>query len=174
MAASRRMLLAAGAVAAVGAGAAASWWRHRSSPAEAVPPMWHLNFDQPGGGQLAMQSLRGKPLVINFWATWCPPCIKELPQLERFQTEFAPKGWQVLALAIDREQAVREFLTKIPLKLTVALGGLDGVELGRALGNDQGGLPFSVVLDAAGRITQRKSGQTHFEELAGWARAASA
>jgi thiol-disulfide isomerase/thioredoxin len=167
----RRLMLAAGAAAAVAGGLGASWWTHRPPAHTDLPALWDMSFDQPDGGKLSMQSLRGQPLVINFWATWCPPCIKELPQLERFQREFGPKGWRVLALAIDREQAVREFLTKIPLKLTVALGGLEGVELGRVLGNDQGGLPFSVVLDAAGRVAQRKSGQTHFDELAGWARA---
>ena len=160
---------------AVGVGAAAIGaavaWRHRlaapgSDPAAAL---WGMQFERPDGGKLVMADFRGKPLLVNFWATWCVPCIRELPALQRFQREHASRGWQVLALAVDQPVPVLEFIARFKLELTVALAGVDGLEWQRAMGNDKGGLPFSLVLDAQGRTRQRKLGETTFDDLTGWA-----
>lgn len=162
--------------AAVGAGAAAigagvAWRRWKPGEAQTLDSMWTLKFARPGGGELAMADFRGKPLLINFWATWCVPCIRELPALQRFQREYAVRGWQVLALAIDSPMPVLEFVAKFKLDLTVAMAGLGGMELIRSLGNSQGGLPFSVVIGRTGRIEQRRLGETHYDELTRWAAA---
>ncbi len=131
--------------------------------------LWQKSFDRPGGARLEMASLRGQLLVLNFWATWCPPCIREMPELDRFQRDFGGRGWQVLGLAIDRLQPVREFLARSPVGYTIAMAGFDGTELTRRLGNASGGLPFTVVFDRAGLIAHRKLGETSFDELARWA-----
>ncbi|MDP1650813.1 MAG: TlpA disulfide reductase family protein [Rubrivivax sp.] len=133
--------------------------------------LWQMSFDRPDGARLAMASLRGQPLVLNFWATWCPPCIREMPELDRFQRAFAARGWQVLGLAIDRPQPVREFLARTPVGYTIAMAGFDGTELTRRLGNASGGLPFTVVFDREGLVAHRKLGETSFDELARWAAA---
>ncbi len=140
--------------------------------ADALPAdFWLQAFDRPEGGQIALASLRGKPLLVNFWATWCPPCVKEMPELDRFHQAFAPKGWAVLGLAIDGPTPVREFLAKVRVGFTLGLAGLNGTELAQGMGNDAGGLPFTVMISPQGQILHRKLGATHFDELAGWARA---
>ena len=117
-----------------------------------------------------MATLLGRPLVLNFWATWCPPCIKELPDLDRFHRAWSPQGWQVVGLAVDNAQAVRAYLERQPLGFAVGLAGLEGSALSRQLGNEQGALPFTAVFDRSGRLIHRKLGQTSFDELVGWAR----
>lgn len=131
---------------------------------------WAQQFDTPAGGSLTLTHLKGKPVLLNFWATWCPPCVKEMPELDRFQSEFASKGWQVLGLAIDGPTPVKEFLAKVPVGFGIGLAGFGGTELAQALGNAAGGLPFSLLIDAQGRVRHRKMGATDFDELAGWAR----
>lgn len=131
---------------------------------------WQQQFDTPKGGQLSLAQAKGKPLLINFWATWCPPCVKEMPELDRFHREFTPKGWSVIGLAIDGPTPVKEFLAKVAVGFDLGLAGFGGTELAQALGNESGGLPFSVMIDAQGKVRHRKMGATHFDELAAWAR----
>ena len=178
----RRWLLAAGGLAA-SAGAGLSWWRQglgggtaetptatpTNATGQAPDSLWALKAQRPEGGELALASLRGKPLLINFWATWCAPCVREMPLIDRFHREYGPRGWQVLGLAIDQPQPVNAFLARVKVGFPVALAGLDGMDLLHGLGNPQGGLPFTVVINAAGQLVQRKMGETSFEELAGWA-----
>jgi len=168
----RRTAITGGlALAAAAAGAGFGWWRWRSGEqaSPAVDALWGLRFDRPAGGSLAMADFRGKPLVINFWATWCVPCVRELPALQRFAREHAARGWHVIALAVDQPVPVLEFVARLKLELTVAMAGVDGLEWQRAAGNSSGGLPFSVVLDGQGHIVQRRLGESRYDELVQWA-----
>lgn len=136
---------------------------------DAVEAFWKTSFDTPEGGPLAMSSFRGKPLLVNFWATWCPPCIEELPLLNSFYLENRTKSWQLLGLAVDQPSAVRKWLQSKPLSFPVGMAGFGGTELSKSFGNLSGGLPFSVVLGASGQLLHRKTGKVLPEELALWA-----
>ncbi|MCA0327461.1 MAG: TlpA family protein disulfide reductase [Proteobacteria bacterium] len=162
----RRALLAAGALAAA-AGAGLAWWRLEPGEAD-LSGFWERSFPTPEGGQLSLAALQGRPLLINFWATWCPPCVEELPLLSRFYTENRANGWQLLGLAVDKLEPVQRFLTRAPISFPVGLAGMEGVELTRQLGNAAGGLPFTVVFDGEGRLRQRKIGQVQPADLAAW------
>jgi thiol-disulfide isomerase/thioredoxin len=168
---SRRLLLTGtlGAVAA-GAGIGVGWWHRRAEANDPLATMWDMRFQRPEGGEVVMQSLRGKPLLINFWATWCAPCIKEMPEIDQFAREFIKREGQVLGLAIDGLAPVRQFLSKVKVGFPIGLGGLDGTDLIHQLGNLQGSLPFTVLIDADGQIVQRKMGETGFQELMAWAK----
>jgi thiol-disulfide isomerase/thioredoxin len=117
-----------------------------------------------------MESFRGRPLLLNFWATWCPPCVEELPLINAFYRENKANGWQVLGLAVDNLAPVQSFLKKMPLDFPVGMAGLAGAELGRSLGNLTGGLPFSVVLGSDGQTLHRKLGRLNAADLAVWVR----
>lgn len=167
----RRLLFAGAAGAALAAGAGLAL-RGRGGAEPAAEALFATGFDTPEGGRIEMRAMRGRPLLVNFWATWCAPCVREMPQIDRFHREWGPRGWQVLGLAIDGPTPVREFLaTRIRVAFPIGLAGVEGTELSRRLGNERGGLPFSVVLDADGRIVERKLGETHYDELVSWARA---
>ena len=160
----RNWLITGAGLAALGLGLA---WRHRAGRALSAEALafWSSRFDRPEGGELVAASMQGSPLLLNFWATWCPPCVQELPELAQFQREFKPQGWQVLGLAVDSPTPVREFLKKLPLDFDIGMAGLTGTELTRKLGNTQGGLPFSVAFGADGEVIWRKLGSTNLEEL---------
>jgi thiol-disulfide isomerase/thioredoxin len=166
----RRHWLVGVAGAAAVAGVGLSWWR---SAGGRLPPateqlLWSSRFEQPNGEMLSMEACRGRPLVINFWATWCPPCVEEMPLLDVFYRENISKSWQIVGIAIDQPSAVRRFLTAQPVRYPIALGGLTGNHLGRQLGNESGSLPYTLVLDARGRIVQQKIGRLDPQDLKKW------
>ena len=171
--ASRRSLLLVAGVGVAGAIGGLLWHgrqdRARQTALGQAP--WNLGFPRPEGGELVMAAFWGRPLVLNFWATWCPPCIEELPDLDAFHRDWSPRGWQVIGLAVDSPRAVEGFLARQPLSFPVRLAGLEGTDLSRQLGNERGALPFTAVFDAEGRVVQRKLGQTHRAELDRWASA---
>lgn len=128
--------------------------------------LWKSAFQTPDGGALDLSALRGRKLLVNFWATWCPPCVAELPLLDEFHsTQDSQNGWQVLGLAVDQPSAVRKFLLRTPVKFPIGMAGLGGTELSKALGNTEGGLPYTVLFDASGRVVARKMGQLKPDEL---------
>lgn len=166
----RRLALMSGAAVAAGmAGAGAAWWRSRNAVAGGGASIWPLHFETPAGDRLVLADLRGKPLLLNFWATWCPPCVSELPLLDRFHREQQAAGWQVVGLAVDNLAPVREFLGKHPVGFAIGLAGVEGVELSRTMGNAGGALPFSVVFDRAGQAVERKLGVIKPDDLTRWA-----
>ncbi len=167
------------------AGATAFWWQSRSceDPANSAPTagsgpvstpealgedFWALSLPQPEGPDLALSSLRGKPLLLNFWATWCPPCVREMPLLESFYQQHKSKSLQMLGIAVDRAKPVTAFLARQPVSFAVALAGAEGSGLARALGNSAGGLPYTVLANAQGMIQRRQMGELQAQQLAQW------
>lgn len=168
----RHWLTGAVAAGALAAGAGWAWWRHGLGEvsAETADAIWGQAFPALAGQPaVPMSSFKGKPLLLNFWATWCPPCVEELPMLDKFYQAQHQKGWAVLGLAVDKEEAVTRFLQRMPLTFPVAIAGMQGTALSRDLGNSAGGLPFTVVFDKRGRVQQRKMGQLLASDLQNWA-----
>lgn len=167
----RRVAMYAGVAALAAIGGVGVAWKRQELGAispEALNSFWSAEFDTPAGESLSMKSLQGRPLVINFWATWCTPCIEEMPLIDAFFRENESKGWQVLGLAIDQPSRVRQFLTQFPVNYKIGLAGLNGTELGKLLGNDVGGLPFTVVLNADGQLILSKLGKLTANDIKKW------
>lgn len=166
----RGWLLGAVAAAAAFAGAGVAWQRFRTEAPQpdAADAIWPLAFDTPAGNRLEMESLRGRPLLLNFWATWCPPCIEEMPLLDSFFRENVANGWQVVGLAIDKPDPVRNFLARTPVNFPIGLAASGGQELTRRLGNVAGGLPFTVIVGSKGQVLQRRMGRATTADLTGW------
>ena len=180
----RNMLYGSAAAIAGIAGATMAWWKFQPHQVEPGPPQaagagaaggvsdafWSLNFDTPDGKNLSMSSFRGKLLLVNFWATWCPPCVEELPLLDYFSQENRDKNLQIVGLAVDQPSAVRTWLQSKPLHFPVGMAGLGGTELSKSLGNIAGSLPFTAVFSASGELLHRKIGKVLPEDLAQWAK----
>ncbi len=161
---------------AVGTMAAASglgwaWWKlHAAGPAttHADAAWWQTRFDRPEGGNLVLADFKGRPLLLNFWATWCPPCVKEMPMLDTFARAQGPGGFQVVGLALDNLAAVHGFLKRVPVSFPIAIAGLEGLDLSRALGNTAGQLPFTTVWDGKGGLAAVKLGPLIQDDLTAW------
>ena len=165
----KAMYLGVAALAAI-VGAGVAWRRQAvSASPEVLNAFWEADFDTPAGVSLPMKAFQGRPLVINFWATWCAPCVEEMPLIDDFFRQNQSKGWQVVGLAIDQPSRVRQFLTQFPVSYAIGLAGLTGTALTKQLGNELGGLPFTVVLDGQGQLIQRKLGKLTADEIKNWA-----
>jgi len=169
----RRLVVLAGAglaAAAIGAGTALR--RARDEAQDAQSPVsidvWTLDFESLEGAPIKMAGWRGRPLLLNFWATWCAPCVVEMPLLDRFAREQRSRGWNVLALAVDQHDPVRRFIAERNLRLPVAIAGAIGLDLSRHLGNVGGGLPFTAAFNSRGTVTERRLGTVSAELLSGW------
>ena len=164
----RRWLTGGVAVCAAGLGGMWAWRQTASTPSAADDAVFGLRFASPDGGELVMSDFKGQPLLLNFWAPWCPPCLAELPDLVRFQRERAPAGWRVVGLAVDALAPVQKYLQNNPLGLAMGMAGAKGLDLSRQLGNTAGALPFTVLFDRKGQAIHRKLGPTSFDELMRW------
>lgn len=171
---SRRLLVAAGLGAALG-GAGLAWWQWQGAAmptgADALgDDFWRLRFRSAAGGEVGLAQFQGRPLLINFWATWCAPCVREMPALDRFHQQWSPRGWSVLGLAVDQIAPVLVFSQKLKVSYPLLVTEGEGLMLSQRLGNP-GGLPYTLLADAQGHIRQRKAGETTLEELSAWAAA---
>ncbi len=115
------------------------------------------------GRPVALERLLGRPVVANFWATWCAPCVEEMPHLEALSKSFS--NIQFVGIGIDTASNIAQFVTKVPVSYPLYVAGHAGVAMVRELGNAASGLPFTVLLDAEGRIFDTILGQVSPEDL---------
>jgi len=108
----------------------------------------------------------GKVVLVDFWASWCIPCRKEMPEFNRLRAEYADQGFEVVGIAADELEKVQEFLSEVSVSFPIVYGDVsDVMDISEQYGNDYGGLPFSAFIDRDGnvRYTQRP-GLVTFEE----------
>lgn len=121
-----------------------------------------------GGKLRRLSEFDGRPVLINFWATWCPPCVDELPLLDALHARSGPDGLQVIGIAIDDPAAVEKFLAELPVAFPMLLAQPGTVDLSTTFGNARSVLPYSVLIDADGRIAKRKFGAFNEASLREW------
>ncbi len=100
----------------------------------------------------------GKVIALNFWATWCPPCLKEIPEFVHLQEKYADQGLQFIGVALQAAEPVRQFMQEHNMNYPVLFGELEVINIARAYGNDIGALPYTVIIDRSGRIVFVKPG----------------
>ena len=161
----RRDFLILGAVAAgaalAGGVVGALALQSRTGAAELLSSSFHDLSAQPR----RLSEWQGRSLLCNFWATWCGPCREELPLLDAAQQQHAGNGLQVVGIGIDNATNIREYAKIVKVGFPLLVGEFQAIDVMRRLGNRSGGLPFTAVLDRAGRLRNRKLGAYSPAEL---------
>ena len=159
----RRLLLGIGTAAVLACSASA-----RAEDAGGKPvgdAFYSASFKDLHDGMASLGQFKGKVVVMYFWATWCVPCRVETPNLVKLNEEYRGKDVQVVGLALDNGDKVREFVRDNSITYPVFYGGREAVQLGKALGNDQGAIPFTVVIGKDGKLIHTFKGDLPNEEL---------
>lgn len=102
---------------------------------------------------------KGKVVLLNFWATWCPPCLREIPDFIDLQTQYKQSGFQILGVAMDNLEAVKTFTEQMEINYPVFPGDAEVIGLARRYGNKAGALPYSVFIDREGVVTHTIMGE---------------
>jgi len=160
-----------GVVAAIFAVFGVFFANNRLAPTPAEPNAVGLLLSQSmvdtSGQQQPLAQWKNQVLIVNFWATWCAPCVDEMPELSDLQQEIAPRKIQILGIGIDSPSNIAEFARKYNISYPLYVGGINGTELSRQLGNQAGGLPFTVVIGRDGQVKKTYLGRLKMDELRG-------
>ena len=140
------------------------------APTNGVPhtPVTHLfsqSLPDAQGKQHALAQWKGKPLIVNFWATWCGPCVQEMPELSELAAANAASGLTVIGIGIDSPAKIDEFAKKLKISYPLYVAGMSGTDLSRRFGNPNGGLPYTVLIGADGQVKKTYLGRLKFDEL---------
>ena len=134
-----------------------------------APPSAALLFSQSlpdiKGQSQSLSQWKGKTLVVNFWATWCAPCVQEMPELSALQNEISEKNIQIIGIGIDSSANIAEFSEKYKISYPLYVAGMEGSQLLAQFGNQAGGLPFTIVFSKDGTVRKTYLGRLKMDEL---------
>jgi thiol-disulfide isomerase/thioredoxin len=149
------------------AGVFSSQWISQTGLASdpSIKAFFANSWQTPDGKSANSENWRQKVLIVNFWASWCPPCVEEMPTLDKIAQEYAPKNVLIVGIGIDSPSNIREFLLKTPVSYPIVIGGLEGSNLAKQMGNAQGALPYTVIINSKGKAIFTKLGKISEEEL---------
>ena len=149
------------------AGVLTSQWIYKTGLAsdQAIKAFFANPWQTADGKPVDTAQWQGKVLVVNFWASWCPPCVEEMPTLDKLQQEFLQQNVLFVGIGIDSPSNIREFLSKTPVDYPIVIGGLEGSNLSKQLGNSQGALPYTIIINAKGKATYSKLGKISEEDV---------
>jgi thiol-disulfide isomerase/thioredoxin len=136
-----------------------------AAPATPTAALFAQSMNDASGANHSLARWQGKPLVVNFWAPWCAPCVQEMPELDQLATASAAQGINVIGIGIDSPSNIAEFAGKLKISYPLYVAGMGGTDLARQFGNNAGGLPYTVLIGADGKVIKTYLGKLKFDEL---------
>ena len=159
------MLLVVSIVALTGGYFAHLWLVEPESHNDPAGVLLAASLPDLAGRQQALTQWQGKVIIVNFWATWCPPCLREIPEFVRVQERLGSRGVQFVGIAIDDKAKVASFVASHKINYPVLIAEAEGITLARAAGNRLGGLPFTVIIDRQGKTAKVELGTLDEKKL---------
>jgi len=167
-------LTAALIIMAAGVGAYLQFFAHSKSTPQAKAPAAVTVVGQPRP-PFSLLDLHAKPsdiaqwdgkvILVNFWATWCPPCVREMPALMKLRETYQGKGFEIVGVALDSKDAVMAFIDPMGIEYPILIGEQEGLQLTQLYGNRLGVLPYSVIIDRKGVIRHTLISELHYEAV---------
>ena len=136
-----------------------------AAPAGPVDALFAQSMNDATGANHSLSRWKGKPLVVNFWAPWCGPCVQEMPELNQLAIASAAANVNVIGIGIDTAANIHEFANRLNISYPLYVAGMSGTDLSRQFGNSAGGLPYTVLIGANGQVVKTYLGKLKFEEL---------
>jgi len=155
-------------------GAYVGMQKQQAAPITTTPPagvtgpvaeLYKQTLPDAKGAATPLAQYKGKPLLVNFWAPWCGPCVQEMPELSALAAGEEGKKLQVIGIGIDSPTNIAEFSDKYKITYPVLVAGMSGTDLSRQFGNAQGGLPYTVLIGADGQVKKTYLGKLKFDQL---------
>ncbi len=160
------LLVMAGVLIALLIGGAQKWWQlEQAGDSQQMEQLPEFSLPDMHGNQWQSAKHADKILVLNFWATWCPPCLEEMPVFSSLQEAFSDQDVQFVGIAIDDREAVQAFIDTYGIEFTILLGDTGAINLSEQLGNRFSALPFTVLVDKGGKIKLRHAGGIKEDQL---------
>ncbi|MGD7034535.1 TlpA family protein disulfide reductase [Methylotuvimicrobium buryatense] len=148
-------------IAAAVALASGIWLQSKNQPETQTEAMELPDYRLPDltGNERSSSEWRGKIVIVNFWATWCPPCREEIPEFIALQQEYQGRGLQFVGIAIETKESVEKYLDFVDINYPMLIAGDQGIILTQQWGNSAGILPFSLIFNQQGRMIHKQAGQ---------------
>ena len=166
----RRLLLSVGgAIAATVAGGYTLMGRKTSAPSapadagDPVAGLMQMQLPDLNGASQSLSGWKGQPIVVNFWATWCAPCVREMPELDALQKKYPHVRF--VGIGVDSAANMQKFVEKVQVSYPLWVIGAGAIDTLRKLGNPSGGLPFTIVFNADGGINRKILGEIQPDDL---------
>lgn len=134
-----------------------------ASQEDAVAVFLASSFPDMQGQSVPLSTYAGRPLVVNFWATWCAPCVKEMPDLDALSRKYTDMTF--VGIGVDSQANIERFLQKVQVSYPLLVAGHGGVQIMKTLGNSKGGLPYTVIFDADSKVARDILGQVDPDDL---------
>jgi thiol-disulfide isomerase/thioredoxin len=134
-------------------------------PHTVVTDLFAQSMKDVAGKPQSLSQWKGKPLLVNFWAPWCAPCVQEMPELSALAAKDGGKRFNVIGIGIDSPSNIAEFASKFKIAYPLYVAGMSGTDLARQFGNSAGGLPYTVLIGADGQVRKTYLGRLKFDEL---------
>ena len=144
---------------------------HKAELLEGVLPnktLLSARLNNLDGLKSSLSLINSEYMLVNFWATWCKPCVEEMPMLEALQQELSSRQFSIVGLAIDAAEPAKKMVEKLGITYPIFIADLEGPELMASNGNEQGLLPYTMLIDLRGKVLATKLGTVKEQDIRGW------